>query len=115
MLHPYLEIHCQICIQVLKHLGFWKRLWWQAETGEWKMGDGHGEFESGKGLQVLEAAPESSPFRDVFCFGMTRREDVGEIGGSGVHFPLHIGETPSGSSEEQNEQPTVSAYMKIED
>ena len=44
-----------------------------------------------------------------------KREDGGKICGSRVHFPLHIGETPSGSSEEQNEQPTVSAYMKIED
>ena len=75
------------------------------------MGDGHGEFESGKGLQVLEAAPESSPFRDVFCFGLTRREDVGEIGGSGVHFPLHTGETPSQSSEEQSESPTVPQHI----
>ena len=34
-------------------------------------------------------------------------EDVSKIGGSGVHFPLHTGETPSQSSEEQSEQPIV--------
>ena len=34
-------------------------------------------------------------------------EEGGEIGGSRVHFPLHTGETPSQSTEEQSEQPTV--------
>ena len=29
------------------------------------------------------------------------------IGGSRVHFPLHTGETPSRSTEEQNKQPTA--------
>ena len=28
-----------------------------------------------------------------------------EIGGSGVHFPLHMGETPTQSTEEQRQQP----------
>ena len=34
-------------------------------------------------------------------------KDGREIGGSRVHFPLHIGETPSQFTEEQIEQPTV--------
>ena len=33
----------------------------------------------------------------VYCAG---EEDGSEIGGSGVHFPLHMGETPSQSTEE---------------
>ena len=40
-----------------------------------------------------------------------REEDGGEIGGSGVHFTLCIGETPSQSSEEQSEQPMVSQHI----
>ena len=36
------------------------------------MGNGHREFESGKGLHVLEAAPESDPLRGVFCFGLAK-------------------------------------------
>ena len=36
-----------------------------------------------------------------------RLEDGGEIGWSGVYFPLHTGETPSRSTEKQSEQPTV--------
>ena len=39
------------------------------------MGDGHREFESGKGLQVSEAVLESDPLRVVFHFGLAR---VGE-------------------------------------
>ena len=39
--------------------------------------------------------------------GFTMEEDGGEIGGSGVNFPLHLGETPTQSTEEQSEQPTV--------
>ena len=39
--------------------------------------------------------------------GYTILEDDGEIGGSRVHFPLHLGETPTQSTEEQREQPTA--------
>ena len=35
------------------------------------------------------------------------KKDGGKIGGSRVHFPLHTGETPSRSIEEQSEQPTA--------
>ena len=35
------------------------------------------------------------------------KKDGGEIGGSRVNFPLYIGETPTQSTEEQSEQPTV--------
>ena len=38
-------------------------------------------------------------------------EDDSKIGGSGVHFPLHMGGTPSRSSEEQSEQPMVSQHI----
>ena len=38
-------------------------------------------------------------------------QDGSEIGGSRVHFPLHIGETPSRSTEEQSEQPTVPQHL----
>ena len=38
-------------------------------------------------------------------------EDGGQIGGSGVHFPVPTGETPSQSSEEQSEQPTGSQHI----
>ena len=31
------------------------------------------------------------------------REDGGEIDGSGVNFPLHLGETPTHSTEGQTE------------
>ena len=34
-------------------------------------------------------------------------KDGSEIGGSGVNFPLHLDETPTQSTEEQREQPTV--------
>ena len=37
--------------------------------------------------------------------------DDGEIGGSGIHFPLHMGETPSWSMEEQSEQPTAPQHL----
>ena len=33
------------------------------------------------------------------------RDDDGKIGGSGVNFPLHLGETPTHSTEKQSEQP----------
>ena len=36
-----------------------------------------------------------------------QRKDGGKIGGSRVHFPLHMGETCSRSTEEQSEQPTA--------
>ena len=39
------------------------------------------------------------------------REDGSEIGGSAVHFPLHTGETPSQSTEEQSEQPMVCQHI----
>ena len=39
------------------------------------------------------------------------REDGSEIDGSGVHFPLCTGETPSQSSEEQSKQPMVSQHI----
>ena len=42
---------------------------------------------------------------------MEKREDDGEIGGSGVHFPLHMGETLSPSAEEHSEQPTESQHI----
>ena len=35
------------------------------------------------------------------------RKDGSEIGGSRAHYPLHMGETPSRSTEEQSEQPTA--------
>ena len=34
-------------------------------------------------------------------------QDGSKIGGSRAHFPLHIGEAPSPSTEEQSEQPIV--------
>ena len=37
--------------------------------------------------------------------------DGGEIGGSRVYFPLCTGRTPSQSSEEQSEHPTVSQHI----
>ena len=41
-----------------------------------------------------------------------RVSEVGsKIGGSGVHFPLGMGGTPTQSSEEQSEQPTVSQHL----
>ena len=40
-----------------------------------------------------------------------RREDGGEIGGSGVNFPLHLGETPTHSTEEQSEQPKAAQRL----
>ena len=36
-----------------------------------------------------------------------KQEDGSEKSGRGVHFPLHMGKTPSWSTEEQSEQPTV--------
>ena len=49
----------------------------------------------------------------IFCFlkYVVEEEDGGEIAGSRVHFPLHVGETPSQSSEEQREQPTVPQHI----
>ena len=38
-------------------------------------------------------------------------QDGGEIGGSRVHFSLHMGETPSQYTEEQSEQPTVAQCL----
>ena len=38
-------------------------------------------------------------------------KDGGEVGGSGVHFPLSTSGTPSWSSEEQSEQPTESQHI----
>ena len=38
-------------------------------------------------------------------------KDGGEIGGSGVQFPLHMGETLTQSTEEQREQPTVPQHL----
>ena len=43
------------------------------------MGDGHGEYESGKGLQVSEAALGSDPLKGVFHFGLSR------VGGNSEH------------------------------
>ena len=40
-----------------------------------------------------------------------RGEDGSEIGGSRVHFPLPMGDTPSQSTEEQREQTTVPQYI----
>ena len=40
-----------------------------------------------------------------------RKKDEGEIDGSRVHFPLHIGERPSLSTEEQSEQLTVPQHL----
>ena len=37
--------------------------------------------------------------------------DGSEIGGSRIHLPLHRGETPSQSTEEQSEQPTVPQHL----
>ena len=39
------------------------------------------------------------------------REDGGEIGGSGVNFPLHLGETPTHSTEKQSEQPKAAQRL----
>ena len=44
-------------------------------------------------------------------YGNTILENSGEIGESGVHFPLHTGGTPSQSSEEESEWPTVSHHI----
>ena len=38
-------------------------------------------------------------------------EDGSQISGSGVHFSVLTGETPSQSSEEQSEQPTGSQHI----
>ena len=40
-----------------------------------------------------------------------KKKDGGKIGGSRVHFPLHLGETPSQSTEEQSEHPTVPQHL----
>ena len=40
------------------------------------------------------------------------KKDGGEIGGSRVNFPLYIGETPTQSTEEQSEQPTVPQRLR---
>ena len=39
------------------------------------------------------------------------REDGGEIGGSGVNFPLRLGETPTHSTEKQSEQPKAAQRL----
>ena len=39
------------------------------------------------------------------------RADGVTVGGSGAHLPLHTGGTPSQSSEERSEQPTLSQHM----
>ena len=54
---------------------------------------------------VSKINENTSPTKKYFYTG--ERKDGGEIGGSGVHFPLHMGETPTRSTEEQREQPTV--------
>ena len=38
-------------------------------------------------------------------------EDGGKIGGSRVNFPLHLGETPTHSTEEQSEQPKAAQRL----
>ena len=43
------------------------------------------------------------PFHQVFKKN-SAREYGSEIGGSGVNFPLHLGETPTHSTEKQSEQ-----------
>ena len=40
------------------------------------------------------------------------REDGGEIGGSRVNFPLHLGETPTHSTEKQSEQPKAAQRLR---
>ena len=39
------------------------------------------------------------------------REDGGEVGGSGVNFPLHLGETPTHSTEKQSKQPKAAQRL----
>ena len=39
------------------------------------------------------------------------REDGSEKGGSGVNFPLHLGETPTHSTEKQSEQPKAAQRL----
>ena len=39
------------------------------------------------------------------------REEGGEIGGSRVNFPLHLGATPTHSTEKQSEQPKASQLL----
>ena len=39
------------------------------------------------------------------------REDGGKIGGSRVNFPLHLGETPTHSTEKQSEQPKAAQRL----
>ena len=42
---------------------------------------------------------------------MEKNEYGSKVGGNRVHFPLCTSETPSQSSEEQSEQPTVSQHL----
>ena len=39
------------------------------------------------------------------------REDGGEIDGSRVNFPLHLGETPTHSTEKQSKQPKAAQRL----
>ena len=42
---------------------------------------------------------------------MLEFEDGGEIGGSRVNFPLHLGETPTHSTEKQSKQPKAAQRL----
>ena len=43
--------------------------------------------------------------------GGEEREDGGEIGVSGINFPMHLGETPTHSTEKQSKQPKAAQCL----
>ena len=65
------------------------------------------------GVLKIIPTPAKQSWLIISCnsTALTEEEDGGEIYGSGVHFPLPMGETPSWYSEEQSEQPTVSQHI----
>ena len=64
------------------------------------------------GLQLLSmTASQPSLVFSALPTNLVEREDGGDIGGSWLHFPLHMGETHSCSSEEQSKQPTVFQHI----
>ena len=66
------------------------------------------DLEQKEGINIQPEHNEDTRIQKYNVFGT---KDGNEVGGNGVHFPLHMGETPSQSTKEQREQPTVPQHL----
>ena len=66
------------------------------------------DLEQKEGINIQPEHNEDTRIQKYNVFGT---KDGNEVGGNGVHFHLHMGETTSQSTKELREQPTVPQHL----